>query len=261
MFRINDKGERAEVFLYGTIGKDSWSGEGNSAKDFAAIIKELAPKPLDIRIDSGGGDVYEGFAMCSAIQRYEGETTAYIDGMAASSASYVASVCDRVVMNDYAWFMIHNAWTITIGNAQELALTIERLNQIDATIRDIITKRSGLSSDEVAAYMEEETWFNASEAMEAGICQEVIETEERMAACIPSSLASNYRRVPEGVLVSHSDSAEPAPHVVGRGEEAAAPECGASHTVPIIPEKTVVGRAIVLGNRVYHRKENNGFSE
>ena len=69
-----------------------------------------------MRIDSPGGDVYEGFAIASAIQRYEGETHAYIDGMAASAASYVALMADKVTMNDYSMFMIHNAWGLCIGN-------------------------------------------------------------------------------------------------------------------------------------------------
>lgn len=253
MFRINDKGERAEVFLYGTIGTDSWTGDGNSAKDFAAQLKELSGKPLDIRIDSGGGDVYEGFAMCSAIQRYKGETTAYIDGMAASAAAYVAAVCDRVVMNDYAWFMIHNAWTLTVGNAQELAATIDRLNQIDATIRDIITKRSTLTSEEVAAYMEAETWFSASEALEAGICQEVAETEERMAACIPATLANKYRHVPNGVLVSHAEAMEPNLRFGAREE----PETAQSHAVHNIDEQAqpAAPSYFALNGKVYTRKE------
>ncbi len=201
MFKISNQGERAEVYLYGTIGDDFW-GDGNSAKEFASQLNELSPKPLDIRIDSGGGDVYEAFAICSAIQRYEGETTAYVDGIAASAAIYIAVVCDKVIMNDYAWLMAHNAWCYTCGNANELAQVIERLNQIDATIRDIIAKRSGMTAEEVSDYMEQETWFSAEDAVEKGLCQEVVETEERMAACITQELASKYRNVPRGVAIT-----------------------------------------------------------
>lgn len=251
MFKIENKADRAEVYLYGTIGEDFW-GDGNSAKDFAQQIGDLSPKPLDIRIDSCGGDVYEAFAICSAVQRYEGDTTAYVDGLAASAASYIAVVCDKVIMNDYAWLMIHNACCYTCGNAKELALTIERLNQIDATIGDIIAKRSGMDADEVAECMDQETWFDATAALDKGLCQEIVETEERMAACLEKDFADRYRNVPAGILINE----EPQPAAAAEGAEASQ-----SHTPPIIQEKSVARTAIVLGNRVYHRKENNGIPE
>lgn len=212
MFRIkNEEGsERAEVYLYGTIGKDFW-GDGNSAEDFAKQLSELSPKPLDIRIDSGGGDVYEGFAIASAIQRYVGETIAHVDGMAASAASYIALVCDKVSMNDYAYLMIHNAWCCTMGNAVELQGVIDRLNEIDKTICGVITKRSALTEDEVKAYMDAETWFSAEAAEECGMCQEVVKTEERMAASLDRTLASEYKHVPKEVTIA---DAEPISHPV-----------------------------------------------
>lgn len=205
MFQIRNLADRAEVLLYGCIGKDFW-GDGNSADDFVNKLNELSPKPLDIRIDSGGGDVYEAFAICSAIQRYEGETTAYIDGIAASAASYIAVVCDRVVMNDYAFLMIHNAWTMCAGNADYLESCIARLRQIDETIADIYVKRSDYSLEEIKGLMAAETWFSADEALAHNLAQEVVETEERMAACLDSTTASHYNNVPLSICVK--DAAE-----------------------------------------------------
>ena len=92
MFKVKNEASRAVLYIYGTIGEDFWDEEdSNRAKAFAKTLDELNPKPLDIRIDSAGGDVYEGFAIASAIQRYEGETHVYIDGMAASAASYISA--------------------------------------------------------------------------------------------------------------------------------------------------------------------------
>lgn len=207
MFEIRNEGERAEIYLYGIIGVDFW-GDGNSAEDFSKQLNELSPKPLDIRIDSGGGDVYEAFAMCSAIQRYEGETVAYIDGLAASAASYIAVVCDRVVMNDYAFLMIHNAWTCCSGNADYLEECIARLRNIDDTIAKIYEKRTAYTLDEIKNLMKAETWFSAESALETGFAQEVVTTEERMAACITSDIAENYKNMPAEIDVI-KDSLEP----------------------------------------------------
>lgn len=204
MLEIRNQVDHAEILLYGDIGADFW-GEGNTAEDFVSQLNELSPKPLDIRIDSCGGDVYEAFAMCSAIQRYEGETTAYIDGLAASAASYIAVVCDRVVMNDYAFLMIHNAWTFAMGNADDLEKAVSRLRCIDQTIASIYEKRSDYTIDEIEQLMNDETWITADEALIHGLCQEVLETEERIAAHISADIAARYRNIPDGVLVQNKD--------------------------------------------------------
>lgn len=207
MYRFVDKVDTAEVYLYGVIGEDFW-GEGNSAKGFVQQLAESSPKPLDIHIDSGGGDVFDGFAMASAIQRYEGETTAYVDGLAASAASYVAIVCDNVRMNDYAWMMVHRASTCAYGNVDELLNVANRLESIDATIADIYAKRTGIDRADIVAAMEAETWLSAQDALDGGWCTEIIETEQRMAACVDDETARNYRNRPANVHVISAEDAE-----------------------------------------------------
>ena len=260
MFKIKDEASRAVLYIYGTIGEDFWDEEdSNRAKAFAKTLDELNPKPLDIRIDSAGGDVYEGFAIASAIQRYEGDTHVYIDGMAASAASYIALMGDRITMNDYAMFMIHNAWTLAIGNRDDLRETADRLEAIDSTIAGIIAARSGMELDDVKAAMCAETWFTGDEALANGMCDEVIETEQRIAASLDRSMAAHFLNIPASVEIT-DEQAEPAPTAdFGSGPEAdaAAADTGASHPLPtigVIEAKDAEG-AFLLGNRVY-RKEN-----
>lgn len=207
MYKFVDKVDRAEVYLYGTIGLDFW-GEGNSAKSFAKQLDDASPKPLDIHIDSGGGDVFDGFAMASAIQRYEGTTTGYVDGLAASAASYVAVACDEVKMNDYAWMMVHRASTFAYGNVDDLRNMINRLESIDSTIADIYAKRTSTPREEIVAAMEAETWLCAQDALDGGWCTEIIETEERMAACVDEVAAKQYRNRPSNVRVITVEEAE-----------------------------------------------------
>ena len=253
MFKVSNEGERATVYIYGTIGEDYWSPEDeNRAKAFSQTLAELSPKPLDLRIDSTGGDVYEGFAIASAIQRYEGDTHAYVDGVAASAASYIALMADRVTMNDYAMIMIHNAWTLAVGNRDELRDLADRLEAIDETIAGIISARSALDLAEVMDAMSAETWYAGEEAMEAGMCDEVIATEQRMAASLDKSVAQHFRNIPEGVRLADGEKG-PAPEP----EPTPGPENGASHALPTIcdNEGRDAAGAVLLGNRVY-RKEN-----
>ena len=214
MFEVRNEAEQAEILLYDYIGEDTdfWTGEkrGISAQAFKEALDEVNPKPVTLRIDSSGGDVFEAFAMCSAIQRYPGKVTACIDGLAASAASYIAVVCDDVVMNDYAYLMIHCAMSYARGNARDMEDTAARLRNIDANLAAIYQKRSKLTIEQVLDYMADETWFTASEAYDCGLATEVVETEERMVACIEPKMAARYVHVPEGVNLRNVEShAEP----------------------------------------------------
>lgn len=218
MFEIRNEAEEAEILLYDNIGEstDFWTGKtsGISAQTFKEALDEVSPKPVSLRIDSSGGDVFEAFAMCSAIQRYPGKVTAYIDGIAASAASYIAVVCDDVAMNDYAYLMIHCASSYGRGNARELEDVAARLRNIDANLAAIYQKRSNLTIEQVLDYMADETWFTAADAKECGLCTEVVETEERMAACIDPAVADRYMHVPEGIAIRNEDGKSHAPHTV-----------------------------------------------
>lgn len=233
MFKVKNEAQRATVYLYGTIGGDFWDADSsNTAKSFSKTLEELSPKPLDIRIDSCGGDVYEGFGIASAIQRYEGETTAYIDGIAASAASYIAVMADKVVMTDYSQLMIHDAWTYTCGNAAELMVAADRLESTDATIAQIISARSGMALEDVRSAMDEETWYDAKTAVEVGLADEVVETEQRTAASIDRAILARFKHVPDAVDELEAES----------------------HAANNIPDNEG-SRLLVLGNRIYRVKE------
>lgn len=210
MFQIKNEAGRTTVYLYGTIGHDWDEESSNTAKNFAKTLDELSPKPLDIRIDSCGGDVYEGFAIASAIERYEGDTTVYVDGVAASAASYIALMADKVIMNDFSQIMIHDAWTLAVGNSSELIAMAARLESIDNTIAGIISARAGMEIEDVKAAMDAETWYTAEDAINCGLADEIIETKQRVAACIDRALLAGYKHVPAALTEepekSHDES-------------------------------------------------------
>ena len=177
--------------------------------------------------------MYEGFAIASAIQRYEGETTVYVDGIAASAASYIAVMADKVIMNDFSQLMIHDAWTYTCGNSAELLVAAERLDAVDAAIAGIIAARSGMDVEDVRAAMDAETWYDGAAAVEAGLADEVIETDQRVAASIDRAILARFKHVPEGICGEAEDKSH------------------AANTMQ--PDEG--SRLLVLGNRVYQTKE------
>lgn len=177
--------DRAEVLIYGAIG-NFW-GDSISAKDFTKALKDLpdSVKNLDIRVNSPGGDVFDGFAIYNVLKRHKAKKTVYIDGMAFSIASIIALAGDEIVMGEGSQYMVHLPWTYAAGNKVELMATIERLESIEDELVGIYHRRTKLDRNEIRDYLAKETFFTASEAVELGFADRAMEDEEHLniAAC------------------------------------------------------------------------------
>ena len=183
---FKDEGEKSALYLYGEISTESWWGDEVTPKDFKKDLDECSG-PLDVHINSGGGEVFAGQAIYNMLKRYDGEVTVYIDGLAASIASVIAMAGDRIIMPANALMMIHNAWTIGAGNKGELRKLADELDLLDGTIRDVYAARSGGEAQTFAEMMDAETWFTAEEALSAGLVDEVEENKT-----IAASLSGDY---------------------------------------------------------------------
>ena len=159
----NKAGKPADVYIFDEIGT-----YGITAQEFITDIKDLKDTPINLRINSLGGDVFDGMAMYNVIKRREAKTTVYIEGIAASIATIISLGADEVVMAENSLFMIHNAWGGTMGEAKDMRKTADTLEKITGELTDIYRKKTGLSYDALAEMMDEETWLNANEALEMG---------------------------------------------------------------------------------------------
>jgi ATP-dependent Clp endopeptidase proteolytic subunit ClpP len=159
----NKAGETADIYIFDEIGT-----YGVTAQDFISEIKGLKDMPINLRINSLGGDVFDGMAMYNVIKRREAKTTVYIEGIAASIATIIALGADEVIMAENSLFMIHNAWGGTSGEAKDMRKTAETLDKITSELTDIYVKKTGLSYDTLADMMDEESWLNADEAFALG---------------------------------------------------------------------------------------------
>ena len=159
----NKASDVTDVYIFDEIGT-----YGVTAQEFINDIKGLKDMPINLRINSLGGDVFDGMAMYNVIKRREAKTTVYIEGIAASIATIIALGADEVVMAENSLFMIHNAWGGTMGEAKDMRKTAETLDKISGELTDIYRKKTGLSYDVLSEMMDEETWLNAEEAFELG---------------------------------------------------------------------------------------------
>jgi ATP-dependent Clp protease, protease subunit len=131
-----------------------------------------------LHINSPGGDVSEADAIYTALNAHQAKVNVYIDGLAASAASYIAMAGDTIAIAEHAKFMIHNAWGVAIGNAEEMRKLAGVLDKIDTTIRLIYQRRTGNSDKQLRDWMEAETWFTGQEAKASGFADKVIKAKE-----------------------------------------------------------------------------------
>ena len=163
-YNIQNKADNsADVYIFNEIGT-----YGITAQDFISDIKDLKDTPINLHVNSIGGDVFDGMAIYNVIKRREARTTVYIEGIAASIATIIALGADEVVMAENSLFMIHNAWGGAMGEAKDMRKTADTLEKISSELTDIYMKKTGLSYEALAEMMDEETWLNAQEAYDYG---------------------------------------------------------------------------------------------
>lgn len=184
-FNIIPKAEgssEVEISIYDTIGSYDIN-----AKQFAEDIKDIQADTIHLRLNSPGGSVIDGIAIYNSIKRHPAKVVTHIDGLAASMASVIAMAGDEVHMADNALFMIHNPWTVSIGDADELRADADLLDKMQASILSAYG-RSQYEPEEIKDRMDAETWFTAQEAYEAGFVDH-IDTGLRAAASDIAAMA------------------------------------------------------------------------
>lgn len=164
-----------EILLYDEIG--FW---GITAKEFATGLAGITTPSILLRINSPGGDVFDGLAIYNALLAHDAKITTVVDGLAASAASFIALAGDTVQMHESAMAMVHRAWGLAIGNEADMTDMADTLRKIDAQLAGIYAKKTGGSVEEMLAMMAGEsdgTWFTAEEAKAAGMIDEVLAGE------------------------------------------------------------------------------------
>ena len=206
---IKDSAEKAELYFYGDIvgsSWDAWALEDVAPIDVVEFFRGLDDnKPVDVYINSGGGDVFGGIAIYNIISRHKGHTTCHIDGLAASIASIIALACDEVYMSEGSQFMIHRPWTFAVGNAEDLMKTVEALGKAEESILNIYNLHAveGVTENMIKSMMDDETWFTASEV---GDYFEIKNEGGVAMAAAMSDYYKHYRQQPEKVV---EDKKEP----------------------------------------------------
>lgn len=192
-YRMVNRGDRGEIYVYGTIGAD-WFGEGVTAKQFMKDLKALgAVKSIDLRINSEGGSVADAEAMYTHLVEHQARVIAHIDGMAASAASFLMMAGDEILIADSGYVMIHEARMVSYGTADDFRRYADLLDRTNDRIVGKYAARTKQDEKKIRDWMAAETWFIGEEAVKNGFADRVVENL-KVAASV--SDAGRYRNLP-----------------------------------------------------------------
>ena len=174
---INNDAKTPEILLYGFIG--NW--QETDSKSFIADLKALEANhaQINVRINSGGGSVFEGITIYNALKNSPAEIHTYIDGLAASMASVIAMAGAKVFMSRFAQLMVHKVSGTANGDAEKMRETATLMDNLEQSLITIYSERTGLSPEEVTAkWMQRGTdnWFSAAQAIKQQFVDEIFDS-------------------------------------------------------------------------------------
>lgn len=184
--------DAVNIHMYGIFDADF----GLNAADLVAALPE-GDTPVNIFLNSPGGDVFEARAMAALIARHAGPVTVTVDGLAASAATYFALSGSKVQATEGSLFMVHNSWTWTFGNKQDLATTAQLLDKVDGTIAADYARKTGASAEQITAWMDAETWFDTTEALDNKFLDAVLPSSQATIADKAKWNLSAYKNAPK----------------------------------------------------------------
>jgi ATP-dependent Clp protease, protease subunit len=224
-YTIRARASGTEVLIYDEIG-----AYGVSAKGFLAELGALPDDAaIDLRLNSPGGSVFDAVAIYNALKRHAGDITVWIDGIAASAASYIAMAGDTIIMPENAFLMIHDPSGLVMGTAEDMRSTAEALDKVKGSLIQGYAAKSGKPDDEIAAFMAAETWLDAKDALDLGFIDRIAEPVKLAA----SFEIARFRNAPPSLVEAVAETV-----AASNGFEGG-PDQAEEATPPAVPESDV----------------------
>lgn len=164
--------------LSGNIRKRYWSEDKSIDADLVREALEDVTDDIVIKLNSNGGDVFQGIEIYNYLKDHPSEITVEVTGVAASAATFIVAGANKSIMNTGTSFMIHEASSFAWGNKAELKKVLNALETIDDSILSIYEAKTGQTKDQLNEWMESEKWFTAEEAVKYGFADEVKEKKK-----------------------------------------------------------------------------------
>lgn len=189
------------ISVFDVIGDDPWTGGGVTAKRVAGALRAIGNKDVTVKINSPGGDMFEGIAIYNLLRAHPAKVSVEILGWAASAASIIAMAGDKIAMGTGTFMMVHNAWGVVIGNRHDMVEASSLFESFDGAIADIYEARTGLNRKAIEKLMDAETFMGPTEAVKQGFADYA---DDAISAAASNSKnvdpALSARRVTEAAL-------------------------------------------------------------
>ena len=167
------------ITIFGYIGEDIWSADGGTtAKKVASQLTAIGERPIEVQINSPGGDVFEGIAIYNLLREHKAEITVKIMGMAASAASVIAMAGDRREIGAASFIMIHNTWVMAMGNRHDMRETADFLEPFDAALRGLYAQATGQDEKKIGKWLDDESYFSGAQAIELGFAHALLPSDQ-----------------------------------------------------------------------------------
>lgn len=209
-FRMSADAEKktAEIMIYDQIGKSFWDDDTVTAKAFDEELKALGDvSEITLRVNSPGGDVFDGVAIYNTLSNHPAKVVARIDGIAASAASLIVMAADEIIMPENAYMLIHEPQTICWGTSEDIMKVAADLESMTATFAATYAKRSGTDATRIEEIMAEDRLMTATEAIELGLADRTAEAVKMVASYSMSLLPESARTQIEASIAATAAAA------------------------------------------------------
>ena len=190
--RSEEGSDEATIYLYDFI--DSFWGV--SAETFCKDLNAIKAGTIHLRINSPGGNAFDGVAIYTALEQHSSKIIAHIDGLAASAASFIALAADEVEIAAGAMIMIHRGQGIVMGDRDAMLKIADLLTKFDANLVALYQRETGNTAEQIDEWLAAETWFNAEEAIEHGFADRLAPETASASARAQAWDLSAYDRAP-----------------------------------------------------------------
>ena len=209
--RDADENDGRILYLDGTIAEESWFDDDITPRLFKSELM-AGDGDVTIWLNSPGGDCVAASQIYSMLMDYKGNVTVKIDGIAASAASVIAMAGTKVLMAPTALMMIHNPFTVAIGDTEEMKKAVEMLNEVKESIINAYEIKTGQARVKISHWMDAETWMNANKSIELSFADGILEdAKRRQAEEIPLNFAFSRRAVTNSLLDKVRPKTKPEP--------------------------------------------------
>jgi ATP-dependent protease ClpP protease subunit len=165
------------IEMFEVVGEDFWSGGGITAKGVKSQLRAIGDHPVEVQLNSPGGDMFEGIAIYNVLREHPQPVTIKVLSLAASAASIIAMAGDRVEISAAGFIMIHNCWVLAMGNQHDFRELADFLKPFDSAMVEVYAQRTGKTAAEIAAWMDAETYMGAAQAIERGFADALLPSD------------------------------------------------------------------------------------